>query len=648
MVETQNDCPQCGESIPVDAPNGICPRCILDVGLGDADFGVTSPASNANTSHPGGLFTVPEISELSLVFPDLEIIELVGQGGMGAVYKVRQKSLDRIVALKILPSSVDGDPKFAERFTREARALAKLTHPNIVMIFEFGQAGPYHYFLMEFIDGVNLRETLRSGKISPEQALTIVPQICDALQFAHEEGIVHRDIKPENVLIDRRGRVRIADFGLAKLLRKDETSHTLTGTRQIMGTPHYMAPEQMEKPLTVDHRADIYSLGVVFYELLTGELPIGRFDPPSMRADMNSSLDDVVLRSLEKEPARRYQNISEVKSAVSSISDEKPPRNPPPVRPASPVTPPKPAQTVFVPFHVEDDWGVNNAQGILSCDGSVVKVEFRKETSGLGNLLKGKIKEAIVPLSEVAEVKSNSYLRYRKIKLLTRNMELIKTVPASSAGRITFKTSPDDAEAADRLVASIEYRLQGMPWEEVDKVIGQAAPEQLHPLGKVAVDEVKVRNRLHGPIWGLVVVAVINMIAAGVFGLILWKSFWGLPPFLNADTDWIPTILSHSIYPAGPILGALAAASVMVSLLQLFVAFSMTRREAWPTSLGVGIATILPIHLAFVPGLIVGVWIVSALGHRHIRAAYYQAKFQEDFSLPMLGSTDVKPTKPIA
>jgi serine/threonine protein kinase len=147
-----------------------------------------------------------------------------------------------------------------------------------------------------------------------------VPQICEALQYAHDQGVVHRDIKPENILLDKRGQVKIADFGLAKLLGQEAADSALTGSRQVMGTPHYMAPEQMEKPLAVDHRADIYSLGVVFYEMLTGELPLGRFAPPSQRVHVDVRLDEVVFRALEKEPERRYQHASEVKTEVESIT----------------------------------------------------------------------------------------------------------------------------------------------------------------------------------------------------------------------------------------------------------------------------------------------------------------------------------------
>jgi predicted Ser/Thr protein kinase len=274
---------------------------------------------------PSGRFIPPDPEELARHFPNLEIEELLGQGGMGAVYKARQRRLDRLVALKILPPEVAVGPGFAERFTREARALAQLNHPHVVTVYDFGEAGGMYYFLMEFVDGVNLRQMIDRGKLDPREALAIVPQVCEALQYAHEEGVVHRDIKPENILLDKKGRVKIADFGLAKLMRKDDApfgraAFALTGSRQVMGTPHYMAPEQMEHPHGVDHRADIYSLGVVFYEMLTGELPLGRFPPPSKSAQIDARLDEVVLRSLEKEPERRYQHASDVKTDLDAIS----------------------------------------------------------------------------------------------------------------------------------------------------------------------------------------------------------------------------------------------------------------------------------------------------------------------------------------
>jgi predicted Ser/Thr protein kinase len=291
-----------------------------------AGFGSASGAVGGNPK-----FVPPPAADLAKLFPQLELLDLIGQGGMGAVYRARQPGLDRLVAIKILPPESTTDPGFAERFAREARALAKLNHPNIVGVYDFGQTGGLHYFLMEYVDGLNLRQLAQSGRVTPREALQIIPQMCDALQFAHEEGIVHRDIKPENVMVDKKGRVKITDFGLAKLLGREPENMQLTGARDVMGTPHYMAPEQMEKPNEVDHRADIFSLGVVFYELLTGELPIGKFAPPSKKVAVDVRLDEVVLHTLEREPARRYQHASEVKSDVETIAQTPASRMPPPV-----------------------------------------------------------------------------------------------------------------------------------------------------------------------------------------------------------------------------------------------------------------------------------------------------------------------------
>jgi len=281
--------------------------------------GIDATAAAPDAQGAGAVEALP-LKELARCFPRLEIIELLGSGGMGVVYKARQPQLDRLVALKILPSGVASDPEFAERFAREARALAKLSHPNIVGIHDFGQSEGIYYFVMEYVEGVTLRDMERAGELSPAEALSIVPRICDALQYAHDEGVVHRDIKPENILLDRKGRVKIADFGLAKLLGKAATDLTLTRDDVAMGTPRYMAPEQMEKPLSVDHRADIYSLGVVFYEMLTGELPMGRFAPPSRKVHVDVRLDEVVLKTLEKEPALRYQHAGDIKSDVEGLS----------------------------------------------------------------------------------------------------------------------------------------------------------------------------------------------------------------------------------------------------------------------------------------------------------------------------------------
>ncbi len=299
--------------------SGLDPAELLKQGAGEDTF---------TENHPGG-FTPPTLEELSEIFPRFEILELIGRGGMGAVYKVRQPELDRIVAMKILPPAIGLSPAFASRFTREAKALAKLNHPGIVTIHESGQEGGLYYILMEYVDGVNLRQLLNNGRISPREAMAIVPQICDALQFAHDQGIVHRDIKPENLLLDRLGRVKVADFGIAKLIGNEDpaatAAHTMDATltdgSKAMGTPQYMAPEQTDSPMEVDHRADIFALGVVFYQMLTGELPEKDLQAPSSKVRIDVRLDEVVLRALEKDPDLRYLSATEMRTGIEMVGD---------------------------------------------------------------------------------------------------------------------------------------------------------------------------------------------------------------------------------------------------------------------------------------------------------------------------------------
>src|SRR5208283_3511024 len=316
--EPSPKCPQCGAPRKGSAPAGLCPNCLMALNLKtETVFTDDTPAA-----HP----PLPP-DQIAPHFPQLEILECLGRGGMGVVYKARQKTLNRLVALKLLAPERVRDPRFASRFTHEAQALAALNHPNIVTIYDFGQAGGYYFLLMEFVDGVNLRQLLRTRKLSPEEALAIVPKLCDALQYAHERGIVHRDIKPENLLLDKAGRIKVADFGVAKMLgttngggNAGDPAAPENITQTAVGTPSYSAPEQKTDPQHVDSRADIYSLGVVFYEMLTGELPGKKIVPPSMKVQIDVRLDEIVLRALEKKPELRYQQVSEIKTCLETIS----------------------------------------------------------------------------------------------------------------------------------------------------------------------------------------------------------------------------------------------------------------------------------------------------------------------------------------
>ena len=340
--ESSTKCPQCGTPLTESAPAGLCPRCLMALNL-QTETACTGEAAPAQAP------LAPE--QIAPFFPQLEILELLGRGGMGVVYQARQKTLNRLVALKLLAPERVNDPKFAERFTREAQALAALNHPNIVTIHDFGQAGGFYFLLMEFVDGANLRQLLRARKFTPEEALAIVPTLCDALQFAHDRGIVHRDIKPENLLLAKSGRVKIADFGIAKMLGTGPGNEVAgapapaaEATQNALGTPGYSAPEQRTDPQRVDSRADIYSLGVVFYEMLTGELPGKKIELPSRKVHVDVRLDEVVLRALETKPERRYQQASTFKTEVETIAGS----------PEKPVVPPLAAPVPPPPFRFQN------------------------------------------------------------------------------------------------------------------------------------------------------------------------------------------------------------------------------------------------------------------------------------------------------
>lgn len=262
-----------------------------------------------------------------------QIIGPLGEGGMAAVYRAYQPSMERMIALKLLPRHYASDPEFSGRFQREARVIASLQHPHILPVFDFGQSDGYTYLAMPFVEGGTLSDLLRTRRLSLPEIGRIMNQVGDALDYAHAQGLVHRDIKPSNVLLDRRNNCLLADFGLARLV---EGAGTLTESGAMVGTPAYMSPEQGlgEK---VDSRSDIYSLGVVLYQMVTGRPPFQAETPMAIMIKhihdpllpprhynpaVPEAVQQVILKALAKKPAARYRTAGDFVRALNQAIDQ--------------------------------------------------------------------------------------------------------------------------------------------------------------------------------------------------------------------------------------------------------------------------------------------------------------------------------------
>ena len=301
-------CPKCSSPLPAEAAEGLCPRCLMAEAM--------QPTGPKKTWEP------PTAAELGELLPEYDIEKLLGRGGMGAVYKGTQKSLDRPVAIKILSATLDeSDQGFAERFKNEARALGKLKHPGIVGVYDFGTAADgLLYIVMEYIDGTDVAKMIaQKGRLHTDHAMAITAHVCDALAYAHERGIIHRDIKPANIMVGYDGVVQVADFGLAKVSIDGQTLG-LTQSGMAMGTMHYMAPEALMLGTAVDHRADIYAVGVMLYQMLTGKLPQGLFSMPSLQIKgLDPRYDGIIGKALMEDRDARYQTVNEMRMGLDEI-----------------------------------------------------------------------------------------------------------------------------------------------------------------------------------------------------------------------------------------------------------------------------------------------------------------------------------------
>jgi serine/threonine protein kinase/outer membrane protein assembly factor BamD (BamD/ComL family) len=253
-----------------------------------------------------------------------EIVAAIGEGGMGRVYKAVEPSSNRIVAVKVLPPEFLKDEVLLERFHREALALTLVKHPNVVQILAKDRDGELLYFAMEYVPGTSLAAVLRRRRLSLPEALAVFKGICAGLEAAHQQNVIHRDLNPRNVLVsDDLSRVKLADFGISRVESRSREAGTLATVEFSMGTLHYVAPEQTDDMAAVDHRADIYSAGVVLYEMLTGRVPLGRFNLPSQRnSEVPHDLDPVVLKCLASEPSKRYATVGQLRARLQAVEDQ--------------------------------------------------------------------------------------------------------------------------------------------------------------------------------------------------------------------------------------------------------------------------------------------------------------------------------------
>ncbi|HEY3760690.1 MAG TPA: protein kinase [Verrucomicrobiae bacterium] len=616
--EPTQKCPQCGTNLSPDSPAGLCPNCLMRLNLkSETVFSGEQPAAQPPLP--------PE--QIAPHFPQLEILECLGRGGMGVVYKARQKTLNRFVALKLLAPERVNDPKFAERFTREAHALAALNHPNIVTVYDFGQAGGFYYLLMEFVDGVNLRQLLRTRKFSPQEALTIVPPLCDALQFAHERGIVHRDIKPENILLDKSGRVKVADFGIAKMLGpgSGESGEGMlpigNATQSALGTPGYSAPEQKTSPQNVDSRADIYSLGVVFYEMLTGEMPAGNIEPPSRKVHIDVRLDEVVLRALEKKPELRYQQASVLKTQVETIATT------PQAGASAPIAAmtalpgmagPRPAQAAptIPPFPV--------APASAGSDKIILPaflLAFFFGVFGAHRFYVGKIGTAFMQLSGLGGC----------VALI-----ILCALSNNNNVHIIFGTLLGALICGCGIWATIDWImiLCGVFTDGYGRRISRWLHSSPHPPGPpvppsppanpIAPIAPLAGSNPPGVNKALIIIPAVGLMAAAVFKLV--SAYFGLFVIAGLSGGWLNDMLKgFGIDSTGPLkvaaLASLISFKVLPALLVFYGATQMLRLRSHAWAVTAGIAGIF---LCSIIGLVMGIWALIVLAQRDVREMFNQ------------------------
>ena len=413
------NCPRCGASVPpseLRRLGGLCLRCLARFVLSSAEEAASTRTEEDRVLEPGA------------VVGGYEILERIGEGGMGIVYRARHLELNRVIALKLLRPSLSSRDEFARRFHAESRALASLNHSNIVGIHDSGKEGDLFFLAMEHVEGGSLRSRLAEVRRSPADVERIFLQVADALEHAHGRGILHRDLKPDNILLTGEGTAKVADFGLARIMDPERPAPG-PATGLAMGTAYYSAPECLEGAARGDARSDVYSLGILLHELLTGKRPAGLLVAPSQDGADDDRLDPIVLRAIRRSPEERYPTIAEMKESFKAAIQRRrgPPRRIAFVaiaaillaivgwaiqsrrKPDPPATPPSPPATGASASPLQWKWGRqgpscswSDDEIVLSTSGAQGIVDLAAEASSLGDtfVLRFELRYEIDPRQE--------------------------------------------------------------------------------------------------------------------------------------------------------------------------------------------------------------------------------------------------------
>lgn len=529
-------CSQCASVLRED---GECPVCMLKLAI---DYRGSNAAVEADES----------LAQLNAKFPQLQILRIVGRGGMGTIYQARQVSLDRDVALKVIDRAICSDASFLERFEREAKALAKLSHPNIVAVYDYGRTDDgLAYFVMEYVHGLNLREAMQSMTIDVPSAVGILCSLSDALHEAHSKGIIHRDIKPENVLLSEDGQVKLADFGIAKIVGQVD-ERQITATRQVLGTAHYLAPEQLDSPNEVDHRIDIYALGVMMYELLTRRLPVGNFEPPShLNPEVDPALDQVIMQALNRRPTARYASAEAFKAAIAreeAVSKQQRLLN----RPTAVLQGGGPSE-VHLPFQTSSMGGFANVQGTMHVHPDGIGLQYFSEDAFFGGI-RSPIETVDVAWDQLVQVKYKPWWMSGTMQLTAKSVHTFAGFPNSDLGSVALKIKSQDRSEAEAAMELIRKRCSRLTFPRT----GQLSRKQAQPAWGLTTTLFRIESRYAK--WVSLAETGIEVLLLAVFIAWLFGLYPTTQPFrMVGDTD--PRVVKTSIQAR---LADMSSATVVV------------------------------------------------------------------------------------